>query len=169
VGVNLAAPLGLLALLTVPAAVLVWLRFPPPLSRAGARASLALRCAVLLGITLALSGFALQLPASAQTLIVVVDRSASMETALAGEAATVEQLRAGLHSDDRFGIVTFGGDAIVEQPVVTAANSAFSGFSPTATRRTSRERCASPRRSSPATRASTSSSSVTAARTQATP
>ncbi len=127
-GVDLTAPLGLLGLVAVPAAVLVWLRFPPPLSRAGARASLALRCAVLLGITLALSGFALQLPASAQTLVVVVDRSASMETALAGEAATVVQLRAGLHADDRFGIVTFGGDAVVEQPVVTAANSAFSGF-----------------------------------------
>ena len=94
----------------------------------GARASLALRCAVLLGITFALSGFALQLPASAQTLVVVVDRSASMETSLAGEAATVERLRTGLHADDRFGIVTFGGDAVVEQPVVTAANSAFSGF-----------------------------------------
>jgi hypothetical protein len=128
VGADLAAPLGLLGLLAVPAAVLVWLRFPPPLSPRGARLSLALRCAVLLGITLALSGFALQLPASAQTLVVVVDRSASMETALAGEAATVQQLRAGLHAGDRFGIVTFGGDAVVEQPAVAAADSAFSGF-----------------------------------------
>jgi von Willebrand factor type A domain len=128
VGAELATPLGLLGLLAVPGAVLVWRRFPPPLSRRGSRASLALRCAVLFGISLALSGFALQLPASTQALIVVVDRSASMETALAGEAATVQQLRAGLHADDRFGIVTFGGDAVVEQPAVTAAESAFGGF-----------------------------------------
>jgi von Willebrand factor type A domain len=128
VGVNLAGPLGLLGLLTVPAAFFVWRRFPPPLSRRGARTSLALRCAALLGITLALSGFALQLPASTQTLIVVVDRSASIETSLAGEVATVQRLRGGLHPDDRFGIVTFGGDAIVEQPAVAASDSAFSGF-----------------------------------------
>jgi len=128
VGAELATPLGLLGLLAVPAAVLVWRRLPPPLSRRGAQASLALRCAGLLLIALALSGFALQLPASAQTLIVVVDRSASMETALGGEAATVQQLRAGLHAGDRFGIVTFGGDAIVEQPAVTAADSVFSSF-----------------------------------------
>jgi hypothetical protein len=128
VGVSLAAPLGLLGLMAVAAAVIVWRRFPPPLSRRGAWASLALRCAALLAITLALSGFALQLPASAQTLIVVVDRSASIENALAGEAATVQRLRAGLHPDDRFGIVTFGGDAVVEQPAVAASDSAFSGF-----------------------------------------
>ncbi len=128
VGAELATPLGLLGLLAVPAAVLVWRRFPPPLSPRGSRASLALRCAVLVGISLALSGFALQLPASTQALVVVVDRSASIETALAGEAATVQQLRAGLHADDRFGIVTFGGDAVVEQPAVAAADSAFGGF-----------------------------------------
>jgi Ca-activated chloride channel homolog len=128
VGAELATPLGLLGLLAVPAAVLVWRRFPPPLSPRGSRASLALRCAVLVGIALALSGFALQLPASTQALIVVVDRSASIETALAGEAATVQQLRAGLHADDRFGVVTFGGDAVVEQPAVVAADSAFGGF-----------------------------------------
>jgi Ca-activated chloride channel homolog len=128
VGAELATPLGLLGLLAVPAAVLVWRRFPPPLSPRGSRASLALRCAVLAGIALALSGFALQLPASTQALIVVVDRSASIETALAGEAATVQQLRAGLHADDRFGIITFGGDAVVEQPAVVAADSAFGGF-----------------------------------------
>lgn len=127
-GAELATPLGLLGLLAVPAAVLVWRRFPPPLSPRGSRASLALRCAVLVGIALALSGFALQLPASTQALIVVVDRSASIETALAGEAATVQQLRAGLHADDRFGVVTFGGDAVVEQPAVVAADSAFGGF-----------------------------------------
>ena len=127
-GAELATPLGLLGLLAVPAAVLVWRRFPPPLSPRGSRASLALRCAILVGISLALAGLALQLPASTQALIVVVDRSASIETALAGEAATVQQLRAGLHADDRFGIVTFGGDAVVEQPAVAAADSAFGGF-----------------------------------------
>src|SRR5580692_1524712 len=54
VGADLETPLGLLGLLAVPAAVLVWLRFPPPLSRRGAVLSLALRCAVLLSIALAL-------------------------------------------------------------------------------------------------------------------
>jgi len=116
VALSLAHPLGLLALAALAIAVAVWLRRPPPLSRRGARIALGVRLALLLMVTLALSGLAVGHTPSEQTLVAVVDRSASTEAALAGERDQVAAILAALHPDDRLGVVTFGHDAVVEVP-----------------------------------------------------
>ena len=114
--VDLTRPLGLVALLAVVAAVVVWRRLPPPLSRRAARLALGVRCTMLLVVALALSGLQIAHTPSAQTLVAVVDRSASPEGALSGERAQVLALQRALHADDQFGVVSFGHDATVEIP-----------------------------------------------------
>lgn len=127
-GLELAAPLGLIGLVAVAAAVAVQRRHPPPLSRRAGGLSLGLRCALLAAVVLALAGLTLRLPAAHRTLVVVVDRSASLEGGLDQERALVDQLRGQLAPADRFAVVTFGADAQVEEPVVSAAASAFGDF-----------------------------------------
>lgn len=114
--VDLARPLGLVALLAVAAAVVVWRRLPPPLSRRAGRLALGVRCALLTAVALALSGLQLAHTPSAQTLVAVVDRSASPEGALSSERAMVQAMQRALQPDDNFGVIGFGHDATIEVP-----------------------------------------------------
>ncbi|MBJ7609326.1 MAG: VWA domain-containing protein [Candidatus Dormibacteraeota bacterium] len=126
--VELATPIGLLGLAAIALAAVVWRLNPPPLPRWTSRLSLGLRCLLLLALVGALSGAAVQAPASNQTLIVVADRSASMEAALSSEGAQVLALRSSLHGGDRFGVVAFGASAVVDEPPVPVERSVFTDF-----------------------------------------
>jgi len=132
VAVSLLRPLGLLALLAAVVAVLVWRRLPPPLSRRGARVALGVRLALLLAVSLALAGLQVGHSPSAQTLLAVVDRSASLESGLTGEREQVLGLQNTLRADDRFGVVTFGHDAAVEVPAEQGAGFTDFGTRPNA-------------------------------------
>ena len=127
---SLARPLGLLALVTLAIAVAVWLRMPPPLSRRGARIALAVRLAMLLTVAMALSGLAIGHTPGEQTLVAVVDRSASPEAALAGARDAVLAMQSALHADDRFGVVTFGHDSVIEVPPASGPGFADFGTRP---------------------------------------
>src|SRR5437899_9382739 len=109
-------PLALLLLVLPVAAVLTWLRFPPPLSRPRARLSLGLRVVILTLVVLALAGLGLQSTPRSQALLVLVDRSASVTAAADQVRDLVQRLAAGRRADDEVGTITFGRDALVDTP-----------------------------------------------------
>jgi uncharacterized membrane protein len=115
VGFELTRPLflgaGILALVII---VAVWRFFPPPLPRRRARISLGLRTLIVLLLTAALAGFQVQTTPAAQSLLVVADLSASVQSALDSEAATVRRILQQRQGDDRAGVLSFGRDPQVE-------------------------------------------------------
>lgn len=111
---SLAHPVGLVALVAPALALAVWLRWPPRLGRAASRAALGVRVCLLGSLALALAGPAIDARPAGQTLAAAVDRSTSLLGALGGEPATVAALAKGMGSHDRFGVVTFGRTALVE-------------------------------------------------------
>ncbi|HTW09757.1 MAG TPA: hypothetical protein VME46_19800 [Acidimicrobiales bacterium] len=119
-------PAWLAALVVLGGFVLVWRRWPGPFGVAQRRASLAVRAGLFGALVLALAGPSLLLPAGSQTLVVVADRSASTARAQAGEANEVGQLAVALPARDQMGVVSFGQDALVEDP--PEHRLAFSGF-----------------------------------------
>ena len=102
---------GLLALLSV---VAIWRFFPPPLSRGRARLSLALRTLIVVLLAASLAGFQVQTKPANQSLLVAADLSASVQSSLDTEAATVRRLLQARHGDDRAGVLSFGRDPQVE-------------------------------------------------------
>lgn len=123
---DLARPGGLVALAAPLAAGILWWRWPPRLDRGPRLAALCVRAAVLSAIALALAGLQLNSTPSAQTLVVAVDRSASLLGALGGEAATVQDVGKAKSGKDQLGVVTFGHDAAVDTP--PSRQPEFSGF-----------------------------------------
>src|ERR1700694_2238367 len=101
VGFELTRPIFLGAgLVALAAVILIWRRLAPPLSPRRARTSLGLRVLIVVLLTGALTGFELQTTPSSQSLIVVADRSASVQSAQDTELATVQRilgLRPGEH------------------------------------------------------------------------
>jgi hypothetical protein len=95
---------------------MVWQRQPAPFSSRQRRASLIVRLALVVAIVLALAGPAIPYRASSQVLIVVADRSASTAVAQPEETAAVQSLSASLPARDQLGVVSFGQDALVEDP-----------------------------------------------------
>src|SRR5206468_3361028 len=93
VGFELTRPLflgaGVLALGII---VAIWRVFPPPLPRVRARLSLGLRLLIVLLLTASLAGFQVQTTPSRQSLLVAADLSASVQSALDNEAATVRRI-----------------------------------------------------------------------------
>jgi hypothetical protein len=93
VGFELTRPLflgaGVLALLVIMA---IWRIFPPPLPPRRARISFGLRALIVVLLTAALAGFQVQTTPSAQSLLVVTDLSASVQSALDSEAAAVRHI-----------------------------------------------------------------------------
>ncbi|MEP6753581.1 MAG: VWA domain-containing protein, partial [Candidatus Dormiibacterota bacterium] len=114
-GFELTRPLflgaGLLALVAI---VSIWLRLRPPLARRRARMSLALRILIVVLLTGAMAGFQLQTTPSSQSLIVVADLSASVQSAQDTELATIQRILALRRGDNRAGVVSFGRDPLVE-------------------------------------------------------
>ena len=114
-GFELTRPLflgaGVVALVII---VTVWRFFPPPLPPRRARLSLGLRTLIVLLLTAALAGFQVQTTPAAQSLLVVADLSASVQSALDSEAAAVRRILQQRHGDDRAGVLSFGRDPQVE-------------------------------------------------------
>ena len=110
----------------VAAIVVIWLRLAPPLAPGRARASLAIRLLIVVLLTGALAGFELQTTPPSQALIVVADRSASVQSAQDTELATVQRILAMRQGDNLAGVVSFGRDPQVE--VNASTNPRFSSF-----------------------------------------
>jgi len=110
-------------------AFVVWKVLPPPLSRRRARISLSIHLAVLVAITAALAGLAIARTPKAQTVVAVIDRSASVGAASDQEVADVAAVQHALKGSDELGVVTAGQNALVEDPPATAAGGEpFSAF-----------------------------------------
>ncbi|MGH7764688.1 MAG: VWA domain-containing protein, partial [Candidatus Dormibacteraceae bacterium] len=105
---------------------LTWWRWSPPFSKGRARLSLGVRALMVLLLTAALSGFQFQTTPSAQSVIVAADLSASTQTAVDVEAATVQQILARRPSADLAGVLSFGRDPQVE--VNVGSNPQFAQF-----------------------------------------
>ena len=102
---------GVLALVII---VAVWRLFPPPLPPQRARISLGLRTLIVLLLTASLAGFQVQTTPAAQSLLVAADLSASVQSALDSEAATVRRILQQRQGNDRAGVLSFGRDPQVE-------------------------------------------------------
>jgi uncharacterized membrane protein len=115
VGFEISRPLllgaGVLALVII---VAIWRFFPPPLPPRRARISLGLRTLIVLLLTAALAGFQVQTTPTPQSLLVVADLSASVQSALDSEAATVRRILQQRQGDNRAGVLSFGRDPQVE-------------------------------------------------------
>jgi uncharacterized membrane protein len=115
VGFDVTRPLflgaGVLALVII---VAVWRFFPPPLPPRRARISLGLRTLIVLLLTAALAGFQIQTRPPAQSLLVVADLSASVQSALDSEAVAVRRILQQRKGEDRAGVLSFGRDPQVE-------------------------------------------------------
>jgi len=115
VGFEVTRPLflgaGVLALLII---VAVWRFFPPPLPPRRARISLGLRTLIVLLLTASLAGFQIQTTPPAQSLLVVADLSASVQSALDSEAVAVRRILQQRTGDNRAGVLSFGRDPQVE-------------------------------------------------------
>jgi hypothetical protein len=81
---------------------------------------------MVLLLVLALAGPELSYRASGQTLVLAVDRSASVASARPEEARAVQSLVSTLPAKDELGVVSFGQDALVEGP--PAQYPQFEGF-----------------------------------------
>src|SRR4029077_4922229 len=79
-----------------------------------ARSSLGLRTLIVLLLTAALAGFQVQTTPTAQSLLVVADLSASVQSAVDSEAATVRRGLQQRQGDNRAGVLSFGRDPQVE-------------------------------------------------------
>lgn len=119
IGVAVLRPEFLVMLLLVPALVVAWLRWPPPLTTGRSRLVLASRVLLVTLLVLALAGMRLTTQPNKRALVAVVDLSASVKShgSLDTEASAVKALQAAKGPDDLFGVVTFGHDASVELPL----------------------------------------------------
>jgi uncharacterized membrane protein len=115
VGFDVSRPLllgaGVLALVII---IAIWRFFPPPLPPRRARISLGLRTLIVLLLTAALAGLQVQTTPTPQSLLVVADLSASVQSALDSEAATVRRILQQRQGDNRAGVLSFGRDPQVE-------------------------------------------------------
>ena len=126
VPVELTNPLWLLALLLAVPLVLVWQRWPTAFPRRQRQAALAVRLAFVAALVLALAGPELSYRASSQTLVVAADRSASTTQVQYQETPDVESLASTMPPQDLLGVVSFGQEALVEDPPVHRLQ--FQGF-----------------------------------------
>src|SRR5258708_25066060 len=127
VGFELTRPIFLGAgVVALAAIIVIWRRFAPPLSPRRARTSLGLRVLIVVLLTGALAGFELQTKPSSQSLIVVADRSASVQSAQDTELATVQRILTLRQGDNLAGVVSFGRDPQVE--INASSNPQFGSF-----------------------------------------
>ena len=96
--------------------VILWRRWPTAFPRRQRQAALAVRLALVAAIVLALAGPELSHNASSQTLVVAADRSASTAQSQYQEAPDVASLQSSLPAQDLLGVVSFGQEALVEDP-----------------------------------------------------
>ncbi|MGH2442086.1 MAG: VWA domain-containing protein [Chloroflexota bacterium] len=119
----------LLLLLIIPAcgiAALIWRSGYSGLSPMRNRIALGLRIGLLVSIVLALAGIAFNLPVRNQAVVFLADRSASVASRQDLETSIIAAAAAHRVPQDRIGVVSTGGQSVVEQPV--SAMSGFDGF-----------------------------------------
>jgi uncharacterized membrane protein len=127
VGFDFTRPIFLGAgVVALAAIIVIWRRHTPPLSPRRARTSLGLRSLIVALLTGALAGFELQTTPPSQSLIVVADRSASVQSARDTELATVQRILGMRRGDNLAGVVSFGRDPQVE--VNASSDPQFSSF-----------------------------------------
>jgi len=126
VPVSFSHPGWLAALALVPVMVLTWRRWPAPFGRRQRAAALAVRSVLVAALVLALSGPELTYTSPDQTLVVAAQRSLSAAPAYGQEVNDVSSLAAKVPGRDEMGVVSFGQDALVEDPPEHHLN--FSGF-----------------------------------------
>ncbi len=102
---------GVVALVVI---VAIWRFFPPPLPPRRARVSLGLRALIVVLLTASLAGLQVQTAPSTQSLLVVADLSASVQSALDSEATMVRGILQRRKGDNRAGVLSFGRDPQVE-------------------------------------------------------
>ncbi|HXW81060.1 MAG TPA: hypothetical protein VEJ84_16275, partial [Acidimicrobiales bacterium] len=125
--VELTSPWWLvILLLAIPAVAIVWRRWPALFPKWQRRSALGVRIVLITALVLALAGLELSYRASSQTLVLAIDRSASTAQAQYQETPAVESLVAKLPGKDVMGVVSFGQDALVEDP--PQHNLEFEGF-----------------------------------------
>jgi len=105
---------------------MLWKAARSPFGRGQRRAGLAARLVLVVALVLALAGPELTYDASSQTLVVAADLSTSTDSARQAEVADVGQLTTALPSKDELGVVSFGQEALVEDP--PEHNLPFEGF-----------------------------------------
>jgi uncharacterized membrane protein len=128
IGFAVLRPELLVLLVLVPALVVAWRRWPPPLTTGRSRLVLASRVLLVALLVMALAGLRVTTQPNKRALVAVVDVSASVKADgnLDTEASAVKALQASKGPDDLFGVVTLGHDAAVELPLTTTP--AFESF-----------------------------------------
>jgi len=107
-------------LLLIPTAALLYIFRPPT------RMLTIIRTATLLLIILAMCRIMIKLPGRNGTIVVVADRSSSMRTAdLKNQEEVIKLLGTSLNPGEKFAVVAFGRDAVIEHPPQAGA---FAGF-----------------------------------------
>src|SRR5215510_2409374 len=101
IGFAVLRPEFLLLLLLVPALVVAWLRWPPPLTVTRSRLVLASRLLLVALLVLALAGVRLTTQPNKRAMVAVVDLSASVKAHgnLDAEASTVKALQSAKGAD----------------------------------------------------------------------
>jgi len=107
-------------------AVLIWRDGYLNLSPRRKLVALIVRLVVLLAIVLGLAGVSLRWPQTRESTVFVADLSASDAASRSSIAGTINAALAQRPGDDQAGIVSFGRQALVEQPV--SALDSFDGF-----------------------------------------
>lgn len=107
-------------LLALPLLAALW-RFPMP-----SRLTNGLRLATILFVLLAIAGLSLRLPSRNGTIVVVADRSRSMPNGSeAAQKELIDLLQAGMGSNDRLAVVSFGQTVAIEH---VPGGARFPGF-----------------------------------------
>ena len=124
--VSFSHPLWLTALLLAVPLIVVWRHWPAAFPRRQRQAALAVRLALVVAIVLALAGPERSYDAGAQTLVVAADRSASTAEAQYQENDGRHVVGVRPARKDLLGVVSFGQEALVEDP--PAHRPQFQGF-----------------------------------------
>ncbi|MGH9107680.1 MAG: hypothetical protein ACRDZX_17985 [Acidimicrobiales bacterium] len=124
--IDLSDPVWLAALALLAVLAAIWRLWPAPFGARQRSAALAVRLVLVAALVLALAGPELSSRSSSQTLVVAADLSASTAGSQPAEVGDVQALAGALPARDELGVVSFGQDALVEDPPQHRPQ--FSGF-----------------------------------------
>ncbi len=119
-GINFTQPLVLLLLPVLLLPVWQWWRSTNHLPRWRKNGIILIRTVIFLALVLALAGLEWRRPVPGQTVIFAVDLSASVAKSQTAAASWIREAMQSKGRQDSAGIVVFGREALVEQPVQLA-------------------------------------------------